>query len=144
MNRADPQRLADYLQHILEAIDNIRDYTAGATLDTYRADRKTQDAVLRNLEVIGEASNNVGQAPRRVCRLARRSALALRLRMRNALSHGYFTVDQTLVWQTVQNDLPPLRAQIAAGLTLQCAGRYVFDSCSRPLGGLCRLISFMN
>ena len=144
MTRADPQRLADYLQHILEAIDNIRDYTAGATLDTYRADRKTQDAVLRNLEVIGEASNNVVNHPAAFAASHAEVPWRFAYEMRNALSHGYFTVDHTLVWQTVQNDLPPLRAQIAAGLTLQCAGRYVFDSCSRPLGGLCRLISFMN
>lgn len=45
MNRSDPRRLANYLQHILEAVDNIQDYTAGATLESYRADRKTQDAV---------------------------------------------------------------------------------------------------
>jgi hypothetical protein len=59
MNRGDPQRLADYLGHILQAIDSIRDYTSNATLDSYLTDRKTQDAVVRNLEVIGEASNNV-------------------------------------------------------------------------------------
>ena len=52
-------RVADYLQHALEAIDNIQDYTAGMDLDVFMADRKTRDAVIRNLEVIGEACNNV-------------------------------------------------------------------------------------
>lgn len=50
MSRADPLRIADYLQHILEAIDNIRDYTAGMDLAAFAADRKTRDAVIRNLE----------------------------------------------------------------------------------------------
>jgi uncharacterized protein with HEPN domain len=46
MSRADPLRIADYLQHILEAIDNIRDYTAGMDLDAFMADRKTRDAAM--------------------------------------------------------------------------------------------------
>ena len=61
MSRADPLRIADYLQHILEAIDNIQDYTVGMDLDAFTADRKTRDAVIRNLEVIGEACNNVAK-----------------------------------------------------------------------------------
>lgn len=61
MSRADPLRIADYLQHILEAIDNIQDYTVGMNLDAFMADRKTRDAVIRNLEVIGEACNNVAK-----------------------------------------------------------------------------------
>ena len=59
MSRPHPLRVADYLQHILEAIGNIQDYTAGMDLAAFLADRKTCDAVIRNLEVIGEACNNV-------------------------------------------------------------------------------------
>jgi hypothetical protein len=59
MSRAHPLRVADYLQHILEAIGNIHEYTAGMDLAAFLADRKTCDAVIRNLEVIGEACNNV-------------------------------------------------------------------------------------
>jgi uncharacterized protein with HEPN domain len=61
MSRADPLRIADYLQHILEAIDNIQDYTVGMDLDAFMADSKTRDAVIRNREVIGEACNNVAK-----------------------------------------------------------------------------------
>jgi len=114
MSRADPQRLADYLQHILDAIDNIHDYTAGATLDTYRSDRKTQDAVLRNLEVIGEASNNVVKHHPVFAATHADVPWRFAYEMRNALLHGYFTVDHTIVWQTIQNDLPTLRSQVAA------------------------------
>lgn len=61
MSRADPLRIADYLRHILEAIDNIQVYTAGMDLSGFMTDRKTQDAVIRNLAVMGEACNNVAK-----------------------------------------------------------------------------------
>ena len=57
--RQHPLRTADYLQHLAQAIDNIQSYTAGMDAASFKADRKTQDAVIRNLEVIGEACNNV-------------------------------------------------------------------------------------
>lgn len=114
MSRADPLRMADYLQHILDAIDNIRDYTAGMDLAAFMADRKTRDAVVRNLEVIGEACNNV--VKNNPAFAATHSAVpwGFAYEMRNALAHGYFTVDHTIVWQTIQQDLPGLRAQIAS------------------------------
>ena len=113
MSRGDPQRVPDYLTHILQAIDNIRDYTRGATLDSYLVDRKTQDAVVRNLEVIGEASNNIVRHHAWFAATQTDVPWSFAYEMRNALSHGYFTVDHTIVWQTILSDLPPLRAQIA-------------------------------
>lgn len=112
MSRADPLRIADYLQHSLEAIDNIQDYTAGMDLDAFMADRKTRDAVIRNLEVIGEACNNV--AKNHPAFASEHSAVpwGVAYEMRNALSHGYFTVDHAIVWQTIQQDLPELKSQI--------------------------------
>ena len=59
MKRPQPQRLDDYIRHILTALDNILAYTAGMDWGAFEADRKTQDAVVRNLEVIGEACNNI-------------------------------------------------------------------------------------
>ncbi len=81
-------------------------------LAAFVADRKTQDAVIRNLEIVGEACNNItkhdppfeAQHPEVPWRFA--------YEMRNALAHGYFTVDVNMVWQTVARDLPALRAQI--------------------------------
>ncbi|MDP1654996.1 MAG: DUF86 domain-containing protein [Hylemonella sp.] len=113
MSRADPLRIADYLQHILEAVDNIRDYTAGMDLAAFMADRKTRDAVVRNLEVIGEACNNVAKHHPDFAANHTAVPWSFAYEMRNALSHGYFTVDHTIVWQTIQQDLPELRAQIA-------------------------------
>ena len=112
MSRANPLRLADYLQHILEAIDNISAYTAGLERAAFMDDRKTCDAVIRNLEVIGEACNNVTKHHSDFA--AKHSVVpwGFAYEMRNALSHGYFSVDHAIVWQTIQQDLPSLRAQI--------------------------------
>ena len=114
MSRADPLRIADYLQHVLEAVDNIEDYTARMDLHAFMAGRKTQDAVIRNLEVIGEACNNV--AKNYPAFASEHSAVpwGFAYEMRNALSHGYFTVDHRIVWQTIQQDLPKLKRQILA------------------------------
>lgn len=61
MSRGHPLRVADYLQHILQSIGNVQEYTAGMDLAAFMADRKTCDAVIRNLEIIGEACNNVAK-----------------------------------------------------------------------------------
>ena len=114
MSRTDPLRIADYLRHILEAIDNIQAYTAGTDLAAFMADRKTQDAVIRNLEVIGEACNNVAKNHPTFASLHSSVPWGFAYEMRNALAHGYFTVDLAIVWQTIQNDLPGLRTQIAS------------------------------
>lgn len=111
MSRADPLRIADYLQHILEAIDNIRDYTAGMDLDAFMADRKTRDAVIRNLEVIGEACNNVAKNHPAFASGHSVVPWGFAYEMRNALSHGYFTADHAIVWQTIQQDLPKLKTK---------------------------------
>jgi len=59
MSAENRARLSGYLDHILRAIDNIVEYTSGMDVAQYLHDRKTQDAVIRNFEIIGEACNNV-------------------------------------------------------------------------------------
>jgi uncharacterized protein with HEPN domain len=54
-------RIQDYLEHIVEAIDRIDAYTAGISEAAFITDRKTQDAVIRNLQIIGEAAHNLRQ-----------------------------------------------------------------------------------
>jgi uncharacterized protein with HEPN domain len=114
MSRSHPLRIADYLQHMLQAIDNIQVYTAGMDLAAFMADSKTSDAVIRNLEIIGEACNNVVKNHSAFATQNASVPWSFAYEMRNALSHGYFTVDMSIVWQTVQQDLPGLRAQVAA------------------------------
>ena len=83
-------------------------------LSAFMADRKTQDAVIRNLEVIGEACNNVVKNDPAFAAMHSSVPWGFAYEMRNALAHGYFTVDLAIVWQTIQNDLPGLQKQIAA------------------------------
>ena len=62
MSRASLQRCTDYLRHILEAIDAIQAYTADMDAAAFIADRKTCDAIIRNIKIIGEACNTRYQA----------------------------------------------------------------------------------
>jgi uncharacterized protein with HEPN domain len=71
-----------------------------------------QDAVIRNFEIIGEASRNVERADPDFADAHPEIPLAFAYEMRNALAHGYFTVDLEVVWKTIQLDLPGLAAQI--------------------------------
>lgn len=114
MNRASAQRCSDYLRHIVEAIDTIQGYTAGLDAAAFIADRKTCDAVIRNLEIVGEACNNVTKHHAAFAAAHSSIPWGFAYEMRNALSHGYFNVDHAIVWQTVQGDLPSLRAQVAS------------------------------
>lgn len=105
-------RLADYLGHILEAIERIERYTADLAYDAFVESDITQDAVIRNLEIVGEACRNID---RRFPDFAARHPdfpLKAAFEMRNVLSHGYFGVDLGLVWRTVNTNLPELRRQV--------------------------------
>jgi uncharacterized protein with HEPN domain len=73
-----------------------------------------QDAVIRNLEVVGEAANNIKIADPGFLSSHPAVELDAAYRMRNALAHGYFTVNASVVWKTVQRDLPILKAQMEA------------------------------
>lgn len=59
MSRRDQQRLVDYLGHILQAIERIERYTEDMSEVAFLDDEMTQDAVIRNFEIIGEASHNI-------------------------------------------------------------------------------------
>ena len=95
----------DYLEHILEAIERIHSYVEDVDGVSFLSSKIIQDAVIRNLEVIGEASRNIE-------RVHPELPLALANDMRNALAHGYFKVDLEIVWKTIRGDLPNLHAQI--------------------------------
>lgn len=114
MSRAKPQRVADYLQHMSQAIGNIQSYTAGMDLESFLADNKTSDAVIRNLEVIGEAAHNIAKSHADFASSHAQVPWGFAYEMRNALAHGYFTVDLAIVWRTIHEDLPALRKQLSA------------------------------
>jgi uncharacterized protein with HEPN domain len=71
-----------------------------------------QDAVIRNFEIIGEASRNIERNCPEFAAAHRDLPLLNAYEMRNALAHGYFRVDLEIVWKTIQNDLPALQQQI--------------------------------
>lgn len=108
-----PQRLPDYLSHILEAIDRIEEYTQGMAEPAFLNGKLVQDAVIRNLEIIGEASRNIERHHPEFAAAHPELPLVVAYEMRNALAHGYFKVDMELVWQTLQRDLPDLRIMVA-------------------------------
>jgi uncharacterized protein with HEPN domain len=112
MSRNDPARLRDYLGHILEAIANIEEYTAGLNESAYVADKKTRDAVVRNFEIIGEACKNIVKHHPQFAKEHSEVPWSVAYEMRNALSHGYFMVDHGIVWRTIHTDLPPLRRTV--------------------------------
>jgi len=112
MNRGS-QRLVDYLDHILEAIGRIDSYTTELDEAAFLQSPMTQDAVIRNLEVIGEASHNIEAHFPEFAKSHPELPLAYAYQMRNAVAHGYFKVDLEIVWKTVESDLPKLATQVS-------------------------------
>lgn len=110
----DQQRLADYLAHIVEAIARIDQYTADLDEVAFMGNALVQDAVIRNFEVIGEASNNIEKHYPAFAQAHPELPLSFAYQMRNVLAHGYFKVDLELVWKTIQRDLPKMHLQIEA------------------------------
>ncbi len=87
-----------YLAHIRDAIRQIREYTAGGQ-SVFLGDRKTQDAVVRNLEIIGEAVKQLSSG----FRSEHQNVPWKRISgMRDRLIHNYFGVDWNLVWEVVE------------------------------------------
>jgi uncharacterized protein with HEPN domain len=97
-----------YLAHIRDAIQRIETYTSGGR-EQFLADPMMQDAVIRNLEVIGEAVKGLSEA----LRLANPDTPWKQIAgMRDVLIHHYFGVKMKAVWQVVIGDLPLLRARV--------------------------------
>ncbi len=110
---SDSTRAPFFLAHILEAIDRIQGYVAGMGEAEFLSNSLVQDAVVRNLEVIGEACNNVRKHDPDLIAAHPEIPWGNAIGNRNALSHGYFTIRFAAVWVTVQRDLPALRASVA-------------------------------
>jgi uncharacterized protein with HEPN domain len=113
----DLDRLTDYLGHILQAIDRIQRYSSATTRDAFLKSEMVQDAVIRNLEVIGEASHNIETRYPKFAAAHPELPLAFAYQMRNAVAHGYYKVDLEIVWRTIETDLPSLRAAVQVAIS---------------------------
>ena len=112
----DPLRLGDYLGHILEAISQIQNYCEDLDEVTFLKNRMIQDAVIRNFEIIGEASKNVERVAPEFVAAHPELPLAFAYDMRNLLAHGYYKVDVAVVWKTIERDLPFLQQQVTMAI----------------------------
>lgn len=92
-----------YLHDMIDAIEWILKFTENITIDDFVNDRKTCDAVIRNLEIIGEASKSI---PTHVKEQGKEVPWREMYLMRNKVSHEYFGIDYELVWNIVENELP--------------------------------------
>ena len=99
------------IEDMVEAVERIQRYTAGMTFETFSEDQRTIDAVIRNVEVLGEAARHVDDD---VAVQAPDVPWADVRGMRNVVMHEYFGVDLTTVWKTVADDLAPLRTALLA------------------------------
>lgn len=109
MSKTKKRQIVDYLNDILESISDIREFIGGMTQEDFVNDKKTINAVIRSLEVIGEAARNIPDTLT-VCYpdIAWREIISIR----NKLSHEYFGIDLDIVWQSTQEDLQPLEVAI--------------------------------
>ena len=99
----------DFLEDIQEAIRRITTYTAAMRYETFLADTKTQDAVIRNLEIIGEATKNLSVALRNQYANVPWKGMA---GVRDRLIHDYFGVNFDIVWHIVTTELVETAVQI--------------------------------
>lgn len=98
-----------YLRHILDSVMLIENYTRNLSFEEFEKDRKTIDAVIRNFEIIGEASSKLPKEFReKYPEIPWKSIIGLR----NVLIHDYFGVDVVAVWENIRQKLPELEQQI--------------------------------
>lgn len=100
-----PRDVGLYLEDMLEATRRLAEYLEGVDRAAFEADPRTVDAVLRNLEILGEASKRVPAEVRdRAPEIAWRKVSG----MRDILAHAYFDVDLDIVWDAATHKVPPL------------------------------------
>ena len=100
----------EFLSDIREALQRITTYVAGMAYESFVADTRTQDAVIRNLEILGEATKNLSEELR-----AKYPAVPWKniTRARDRLIHHYFGINLDIVWQIATVELPQVASQLA-------------------------------
>jgi len=106
----------NYVLDLLEAVRLLQTFVAGVDQDTFENDLMRQAAVMRQLEIMGEAARRLSEETRlELSEIPWRQIIG----MRNRLIHGYDDVDLAIVWDSVQNDLPLLIAQLEKVVPLE-------------------------
>lgn len=96
----------DYLKDIIDSINDIESFTVNMAFEDFAKDRKTINAVIRSIEVIGEAAKKIPKSTRdRYPSIPWKKMAG----MRDKMIHEYFGVDIKILWKTIKEDIPPLK-----------------------------------
>ncbi len=109
-------RLPDYLDHIQQAAADARRFVGGLAKDDFLADKRTQQAVIMSLIIIGEAATKVMDGYAAFAQTHPNVPWRSMRNMRNRMAHGYFDINLDVVWETVQEWLPELLNVLTAAL----------------------------
>jgi uncharacterized protein with HEPN domain len=111
MTKDKTGRTTDYIEHIVLAITRIEKYSLGLDQHNFAENEMAQDAIIRQFEVIGESARRVISADPEFVNKHPALELESAYRMRNALAHGYDTVNLQTVWDTIEQKLPTLKTE---------------------------------
>jgi uncharacterized protein with HEPN domain len=103
------RELRDYIKDILDSISDIESFVGGMDFNTFIGDKKTINAVIRSLEIMGEASKKIPEGLR-----ARHPGIPWKrlAGMRDKLIHEYHGIDLEIVWEVIKREIPPLKPKI--------------------------------
>lgn len=109
-------RLPDYLEHIQQAAIDARSFVDGLAKEYFLADKRTQQAVIMSLIIIGEAATKIMDGYTAFTQAHSEVPWRSMRNMRNRMAHGYFDINLDIVWDTVQEWLPELLKQLPSVL----------------------------
>jgi len=99
-----------YIDHILDCIRKINEFSSGLSLKEFKTNELVQDAIIRNIEIIGEASKKISNETKQTHYKIPWKEIA---GMRDKLVHDYLGVDAIVVWKTIKEDIPTLQREIS-------------------------------
>ena len=111
------------LEHILEQLQNVESFLSGKTLADLQADKILQYAVIKSIEIIGEAAYMLSNEFRTQHSDVEWDGI---IRMRHVLVHGYYQISVPLVWSIIEEDLPSFKEQIVKLLEITNTSRQTF------------------